>query len=60
MAEVVGIGPPDALRPFAYGASRTTGGGTDKTEIGRVRGLYLFALDDRDSAVEFHVGSQQR
>ena len=57
MAEVVGISPPDALRPLAYGASRTTGGGPDKTVIAHARGLYLFALDDRDSAVECHVGS---
>ena len=47
---MVGIIPPDALRPLADGASRTIGGGADETVIGRAREIYRFAPDGRDSA----------
>ena len=51
MSEVVGIIPPDALRPLADGASRTIGGGgADEMVIGRAREIYRFAPDGRDSA----------
>ena len=56
VSEVVGISPPDAPRPLADGASRTTGG-PDETVTGRAREVCRFAPDESDSSARQVVSS---